>query len=557
VSFSLVQQASSFAYPTTGEPSVTLGSQVTAGNLLIAMMACITNNGLVTDGVNLWIPLFAGTNGNGGGYGRLYAWYAIARRTMTLTVSAFGGMPSGGDVRHVLAFPALQVVEFSGASLNPLDALGTFATGTGTAPAGSVTAPTAGDLVLGIGINASAANLTPAAGWTSVQPGQSNAMIYAIEGSSGTFTPTFAQAPSGTWGVSAVAFKVAYTGKAISGNVGVAGVQVLAVSTTTTHMFTTLSTSGGAYSFSNMPNDTYLVQPQKVGQLFSPASSSVTVNGSDVTGQNFTNTAINQYLNMKTIFIDTFQRADENPLNPSNWVVDGPGIPPNDPPLAIVSNVCTFGDATIYANLSGPFSGGSMEAYAGQAFGSSDMFATVKVVALNSAAGSYAGVNIAIRAVWTSGGGPVDSLAQVGLINNGDGTVMVVAQTVSQSNTGVPVGAGNYIPNNPCPWGIRGNPPPATPGFIVIPNLPFTLGDTFGLAAIGSTYFILHNGVTIANYTDTTTLSGDGTNRKTGITIQGQQVSDVKVTNFVTGTVTHGEAPGGAGGFGFGFKFKY
>jgi hypothetical protein len=45
--------------------------------------------------------------------------------------------------------------------------------------------------------------------------------------------------------------------------------------------------SSGNYTFSNLPNGTYTVTPSKTGQTFTPASQTITVSGSSVTGVNF------------------------------------------------------------------------------------------------------------------------------------------------------------------------------------------------------------------------------------------------------------------------------
>ncbi len=55
---------------------------------------------------------------------------------------------------------------------------------------------------------------------------------------------------------------------------------------------TSVSTnSSGQFTFANLANGTYTLTPSLSGYTFSPASRSVTVNGANVTGQNFTGTA--------------------------------------------------------------------------------------------------------------------------------------------------------------------------------------------------------------------------------------------------------------------------
>lgn len=55
----------------------------------------------------------------------------------------------------------------------------------------------------------------------------------------------------------------------------------------------TTTGSGGSYTFTGLSNGTYTVTPGKSGYTFSPTNRSVTVNNANVTGQNFTATAVN------------------------------------------------------------------------------------------------------------------------------------------------------------------------------------------------------------------------------------------------------------------------
>jgi fibronectin type 3 domain-containing protein len=50
----------------------------------------------------------------------------------------------------------------------------------------------------------------------------------------------------------------------------------------------TTADSSGNYSFSSLANGTYTVTPSNTGFTFTPANQSVTVNGANVTGVNFT-----------------------------------------------------------------------------------------------------------------------------------------------------------------------------------------------------------------------------------------------------------------------------
>lgn len=72
-----------------------------------------------------------------------------------------------------------------------------------------------------------------------------------------------------------------------------AAVAVSGVSVTRTGSATPVTTNAnGDFTFTNVPNGTYTLTPSKAGFIFSPTTRSATVNGANVTGQNFTATAV-------------------------------------------------------------------------------------------------------------------------------------------------------------------------------------------------------------------------------------------------------------------------
>ena len=79
---------------------------------------------------------------------------------------------------------------------------------------------------------------------------------------------------------------------AISGTVSGAIQQGVLITLSGAGGGTTTTGVGGTYSFSGMPNGTYTITPSLTGYTFSPANLSVTVSGADVTGKNFTSTAV-------------------------------------------------------------------------------------------------------------------------------------------------------------------------------------------------------------------------------------------------------------------------
>jgi len=71
-----------------------------------------------------------------------------------------------------------------------------------------------------------------------------------------------------------------------SSGVGINGVNISNGSTSTT------TSSSGAFTLANLANATYTITPSLSGYSFSPVNRSVTVNGANVTAQNFTGTAV-------------------------------------------------------------------------------------------------------------------------------------------------------------------------------------------------------------------------------------------------------------------------
>ncbi|MCI4567890.1 pre-peptidase C-terminal domain-containing protein [Lysobacter sp. CFH 32150] len=101
--------------------------------------------------------------------------------------------------------------------------------------------------------------------------------------------------PSGSWQTRITDFKFddcttgatfSVSGTITNGSgVGIGGVNVSNGSVSTT------TNTSGTYTLTNLANGTYTITPSLSGYSFSPTNRSVTVNGANVTGQNFTGTA--------------------------------------------------------------------------------------------------------------------------------------------------------------------------------------------------------------------------------------------------------------------------
>lgn len=208
MAYSLVQEAHDFTFPSGSSTVVkAFASPVVAGNLLIVWVTWF-----VTPETGATSVTVADSLGNTytqietvvtGGYGKLSAFYTVSGSSGSNTVT-FTGV---GGTTQLVAFPAVQVIEFAGNAVSPFDA-SSAATGTSTAPASAVIAAGTADLVIGMGISTSGRTLLETVGWTNVAGvGVSYSAIYAIETSSGTFTPTFVQSgAAASWGAIAAAF---------------------------------------------------------------------------------------------------------------------------------------------------------------------------------------------------------------------------------------------------------------------------------------------------------------------------------------------------------------
>jgi LmbE family N-acetylglucosaminyl deacetylase len=103
-----------------------------------------------------------------------------------------------------------------------------------------------------------------------------------------TFAPTSAVVVVNGANVSVPTFTATALTYAISGTItGVGGATVTLTSGSNTVATIMAGASGTTYSFTNIPFGTYSVKPSLTGYTFTPASTSVTINGSNVTGINF------------------------------------------------------------------------------------------------------------------------------------------------------------------------------------------------------------------------------------------------------------------------------
>ena len=110
-----------------------------------------------------------------------------------------------------------------------------------------------------------------------------------------TFAPTSAQVTISNTNLSATTFVATATPPAtysISGTVSGAVASGVTVTLSGAGTGTTTTAANGSYTFSGLAPGNYTVTPSLGGYTFSPTSTAVTVSGSNVTGTNFTSTAV-------------------------------------------------------------------------------------------------------------------------------------------------------------------------------------------------------------------------------------------------------------------------
>jgi hypothetical protein len=107
-----------------------------------------------------------------------------------------------------------------------------------------------------------------------------------------TFTPGSQEAAVNGANVGAINFAGTAQKFSISGTITpAAGGGGAPVTLSGVSKATTTANSSGAYTFSGLVNGTYAVTPSNSGFTFNPTAEAVTVNGSNVTGVNFTASA--------------------------------------------------------------------------------------------------------------------------------------------------------------------------------------------------------------------------------------------------------------------------
>jgi len=215
------------------------------------------------------------------GTGWMYMYYAIAKTAGANTVQ-FKYTGTGQEVDEVCA-------AYTGMSATPFDQTAN-ATGVGQNADSGATGTTSQANEVLIGLATDSAGLHAYSAGTNLaytlRIQQNN--VFSLEdvnvSSTGQYHATGTFAASTTWQQAIVTFEAALS---ISGNAGVAGATV---SWSGTASGSTTADGSGNYTIPNLVNGSYTITPSLTGYTFSPTSANETVNGSNITGVNFTAT---------------------------------------------------------------------------------------------------------------------------------------------------------------------------------------------------------------------------------------------------------------------------
>ncbi|HVJ09778.1 MAG TPA: N,N-dimethylformamidase beta subunit family domain-containing protein [Acidisarcina sp.] len=208
-----------------------------------------------------------------------YLWYVP---------SCKGGANTVTLIPSTAAALEIHVSEWSGVSAtNPVDKSASATGNSASVSSGAATTTANGELIYGYTFLLNTASA--GTGFTSISLVNGDMSEYELQPAAGSIAATFTQT-SGYWLALMATFRPSNaTQGGISGTISpVSGGSGATVTLSGPVTATATSDSSGNYSFVGLPDGTYTVTPTKSGVSFTPATQSVTVAGTTVTGVNFT-----------------------------------------------------------------------------------------------------------------------------------------------------------------------------------------------------------------------------------------------------------------------------
>src|SRR5579859_2735060 len=280
MAFTIVQKSAGFATASASTVAKAFASNNTAGNLLVAFcsefnVATITISD--TQG-NVWVgPIHAGGVAS---TSRADLFYCLSCKAGANTVT----------IANAGTSCALALTEYSSPTgATAFDSSNTTFSNGNAAPGVNVTTAIANELVVGMVAMTGGLTLTPLANNTIEIGAPSSAQAFdGNAASAGAFASGSSTNTGATvWSYAGAAFQAATF--SISGNAGTAGATV---SWSGTSSGSTTADGSGNYTISGLANGNYTITPSLTGFTFAPTSSNQTVSGANITGVNFTATAV-------------------------------------------------------------------------------------------------------------------------------------------------------------------------------------------------------------------------------------------------------------------------
>lgn len=279
-SFTVTPSKSGYTFTPINRPVTISSASVTGVDFTASLVTYAISGTITSGGTGL-----SGVTVSGGGRtdttdaSGAYALIGIAPGTYTVTPSKTGYSFTPANRSVSITTGNVTGVNFTAASTATYSISGTVTSGgsglTGvTVTAGSRTATTSSTGAYTItGLAAGSYTVTPAKSGYSFTPANRAVTITTANVTGQNFTA----ASTATFSIS---------GTVTAGGTGLTGATMTAGSRTAT------TTSTGAYTITGLAAGSYTLTPAKSGYSFTPASRAVTITNANVTGQNFTATAV-------------------------------------------------------------------------------------------------------------------------------------------------------------------------------------------------------------------------------------------------------------------------
>jgi hypothetical protein len=266
----------------------------------------------------------------------------------------------------------------------------------------------------------------------------------------------------------------------ISGNAGHAAATVIWATSDFATNGSVLADGSGNYTISGLAAGDYVLNPSLMGFSFSPQLPA-TISSTNVTGINFTATALPSGLTFTQLAADPLNGANVSPLSPTNWTIitgfDG---------LQIKNNVCQAID--VISEYGENFTGVALPA---------NQYAEFKLASLTDDQVSAVFFQILSAA-------DLSVFESLTIEGDGVGTLLINVSNVTDNLTS-------------------------------LFGQPFSIGDVFRIAAIGTQIIVYQNGTQIAGVVDASRpASGVPSIDLSPATL----TTDATVTHFAAGSVT-------------------